>query len=352
MSDLVDPRIGNTGVQNTSVESLRACVDWVEATFFVENFEIVFETLNLPRDNWIQFDRGALGYKKQMRCGKIVLLYDGMENMGIHMIMSGQACRQFEDKYQYTWAHFFNVIFKQGNGHFTRIDAAVDDFKGYFTIRQLRGKIRRGEASSKFKTARGIEKVKIADGSEAGETLYLGSDKSAVQVRFYDKLKERQGAGVEIEEGLTVWNRTEIQMRDKRADKFALILIRSYADNSNSAVNAEIGRIIAGVLKNYVNFLMPSNDSNKARWEKCSWWLEFLGEVEKVRLSQKAPDRTIEQTKKWFERQIPRTMAKIHLSQGGDLDYLLNVLQAGCDQLNERDIKQIDDYIERWVRKK
>lgn len=341
------PPYGNTGVVHTSSNPLRACVDWVEATLKTENLQIAFDLLNMKETDFILMDRGAMGYRRQLRAGNIIILADGNEGMGIHIVMSGQGCRQFEASYPYTWSKFFNDIFKKGEGHFTRLDAAIDDFKGYFTIRQIRGKVRRGECSSKFRGMKSIEKFLIKDGSTKGATCYFGSDKSDIKVRFYDKLQERKAQGLEIEEGLTVWNRTEIEMRDEKADAFAILLINSYINHLGQE-KKRIGQIIAGALKNYITFRKKNGDSNKSRWDVCEWWIEFLGDVEKISLSEQAPDRTLEQTKKWFEKQTPRTMAKLYLALGSDMNYLENLIRSGITKLSEFDIQQVDSYLKRF----
>lgn len=89
-----------------------------------------------------------------VRFGNIQIYYEGhSEDMGIHIHMGGQACREYEEYQVRTWAQLFALIFEQG--HFTRIDIAIDDFKGYFKISAIERKIKTGQLSSKFKK-RGI----------------------------------------------------------------------------------------------------------------------------------------------------------------------------------------------------
>jgi phage replication initiation protein len=336
------PPTCNTGAQNTQVEGLRACVDWVSCTFKSAQIEIILDVLNMTKTGFIEMANGLHGYRKQLRKGHIKILYDGHENMGVHLEMSGQGCREFEREYPYTWSHFFNTVLING-GHFTRIDAAIDDFKGYFTIESLVRKIKRGEALSRFKSARSIEKIKIEDGSSEGYTVYFGSPQSRIKIRFYDKLQERIGAGKEIEEGIRIWNRTEIEMRNERADIFAMILVGQRKNNITHE-HIYIGKIVSGILKNYVRFLVNNKDKNKARWNTAPFWEKFLGEVEKVRLTEIAPDKTLGETKKWFEKQLPRTMGKIFLALNSDIDYFVNILNVGMEKLDQKDLMSIEYY--------
>lgn len=348
-SDSTNPRYGNTGVERTTENPLRACLDWVEGTLKIENFRLIFELFNVPESEWEMCEKGLMRYRRQMRYGKIVVLWDGIDdNMGVHFVMSGAACRQFESYYHFGWHRFLNDIVVKYSGQFSRIDAAIDDFKGYFTVRAMVCRVKRGEVSSRFKMAKNEESIRIEDGSTMGQTIYFGSKKSDLQVRIYDKLEERKAKGIEIEEGLEVWVRTELQMRNARAQAFAFCVIRSYSNGQKELEN-NVGHIVAGVLKNSIIVRTRNKgDSNKRRWPVCEWWDEYLGEVGKISLADKAPDRTIEQTKKWFENQIPRTFAKIYLAMSQDDEYIKKLILKGYGKLSESDINQIDSYLKRF----
>ena len=43
-------------------------------------------------------------------------------------------------------------------------------------------------------------------------------------------------------------------------------------------------------------------DRKKSRWESKKWWSDFLGDCEKIKLSQVAPDPTIEKIGNWIEK--------------------------------------------------
>lgn len=92
------PPSSNTGVLNTWVEPLRACIDWVQGTFsYADPPERVAEYMGLPWSLFVQQDRAEMGYMKAWRFGHITIFAEGSgENMGTHFRITGQGCREFE----------------------------------------------------------------------------------------------------------------------------------------------------------------------------------------------------------------------------------------------------------------
>jgi phage replication initiation protein len=321
------PPAASRGAQNTSRFTLRACVDWVQATLKnVHDVHDVIDLLGIPRENFKEFPTGKYGYKSHVRFGHIAIYYDGRPDMGIHIEMSGQGCREFEQYTKKDWSMFFALLLNF-DVNFTRLDLAVDDFVGYFTIQQVVQKIRRGHVASKFKEARRHDSFKIATGENTGITVYFGDATSRLQVRFYDKFKERISKGKEILEGITCWNRIECQLRKERAMSAAVILAHEYHNT---------GQLVFGILQNYIRFLVPGKDSNKSRWKTCKWWEDFLHGVEKLKLTQVAPDATIERAKSWVERQVAPTLAMLYEAFDYDEDLLHDFVKEGLPRLTDK----------------
>lgn len=312
-----------TGAENTG-RGLEALIDWFEFTLPFRSPDEVMDFLRIPKEDWETKPKGGLGYKGKMICGNIELFYDGGPNMDIHIRMSGQGCRQYEGRFGNVWPVLIKAVFDVG-GHFSRLDAALDDNKGYFKIKQLEAKTRKAEVRTLFGrnlkpdgNKRGGHGARLEEyicphtGESGGKTLYFGSGKSDIIIRFYDKAR-REGI-----EG--VWNRTEIQCRNKRADLLA----------SNILNIQDIGTVIAGVLKHYLNFVEPSADSNKTRWPISRWWASFLGEVEKVKLTIQQGEKTIEKKIKWIDNQVSTTLAILDIwarRKGENVyDYLIKSL--------------------------
>lgn len=321
------PPCTSRGAQNTSESALRACVDWVSVTLKnVHDVHDVIDLLGLPRENFCDFPTGKYGYRSHKRFGHIAIYYDGRSDMGIHVEMSGQGCREFEQYTKKDWSQFFALLLNF-DVNFTRLDLAIDDFRGYFTIEQVIQKVKRGHVASRFREARRHDSWKIATGENTGMTIYFGDASSRLQVRFYDKYRERISKGHEILEGVTFWNRVECQLRQERATAAAVILAHEQHNT---------GQLVMGILQNYIRFLVPCEDTNKSRWKTCKWWEEFLHDVEKLKLTQVAPDATIERAKSWVDRQVAPTLAMLYEAFDYDEELIWNFVKEGIPRMTDK----------------
>jgi phage replication initiation protein len=336
------PPNSNRGVENTNQSGLRSLVDWVQVTFLhVKNLREVLEIIGMEDAEFADMENGLFGYRGQLRRGNISVLYDGQPGTGIHLLMTGSGCRQFEEESEIDWYIFFKRIIEV-QGRLTRLDVAVDDFEGYFKVPYLIRISKEGRCRSKFKKARYMETIDLEDGSTGGSTIYFGSPSSDIQIRVYEKNHEREAAGKELEEGTEIWNRTEIQARDERA-----FMIAAYIASGEM----ELGQIVAGILKNYVNFCDKDKDSNKGRWAVSKFWLKFLGDVEPLKLTLVAKDKTLEDSQDWIDKQVDKTLAKLWLAYDGKIEWLMQRLERGADKLNETDILFIDQTKEHFKKR-
>lgn len=331
------PPYRNTGAQNTWGEGLRPCVDWVQATFKnVQPDDIIADILLLKPEDFTELERGKYGYMSAKRLGHITVLYNGHPEMGVHMELSGQGCREYESYEIMDWRTLFNIILRC-EAKITRLDVALDDFKGYWKIKQIIRKVKSGELVSKFKHATRVEKIKIEDGSTAGHTVYFGSNESRIKIRMYDKLleqKAKDGADQEEIEGLTVWNRTEIQSRDERAQTIAGLI----------ANDVPIGAIVTGILKYYLRFVVKGKDRNKSRWKTAKFWDEFLKDAEPLRLAEAKQAASLEKKIAWLDRQVAPTLAMIVQAMEGDMEKIYRLINEGAKRLKERDVALINEY--------
>jgi len=99
-----------------------------------------------------------------------------------------------------------------------------------------------------------------------GTSCQIGSSKSKVLVRIYDKAAERG-----FDDGRH-WVRVELQLRDSRAEEF-------------SKIPMDIGEAFAGVLLNYLRFVEPDpSDSNKSRWQMTDYWSGLVGDIGRIKI--------------------------------------------------------------------
>lgn len=335
------PPLGNTGVESTKQIPLKPCVDWLQATFktrqdsnkkCAEKLEKVYEILGLSESEFLPLKNGKYGYKHGMAFqGNPVLAvyYDGAEDMGIHIEMTGQGCRLFELHTSINWYELFYRLVYEYEVNITRLDVAVDDFEGYFNIRTLVKKLKDDEVTSRFKKARHIENIVIEGGETVGHTLYFGASSSDIQIRFYEK-------NVQMGMDIDVWNRTELQLRDGRAYVVAQIL----ADDV-----LPIGEIVAGVLRNYIQFrTRKATDKNKKRWPLARFWLNFLGDVQPLRIAKQMPKTSIEKKYQWIDTQVSKSFFMIYycLTEEEKQRFIDDILTEGSSKLTKSDLQIIE----------
>ena len=194
--------------------------------------------------------KGAHGYRDRKYFSSISVHYNGREDMGVWVEMSGQGCRAFESISQLGWPGLFSFISESGL-KITRLDVAFDDHTGILHMRDIIEDTQDGNFVSRSDYWETVL-------SSKGSTVQIGSPQSKVLVRIYDKARERH-----CEEG-THWNRVELQLRDDRAIQFTRLQL-------------PIGEAFSGVLLNYLRFVIPDGeDSNRWRWPMRPYWLDML----------------------------------------------------------------------------
>lgn len=315
-SEKAQPPHTKRGAVNTYRDGMKALFDWVSVTFKTLEIDDLISVLGLKKDDFTDLEKGGLGYRRRMVDGNISIFYDGTSDMGIHLQMTGQGCREYEGKKDFKgWDVLFACLYDL-EGKFTRVDVAIDEFAGYFKIETLARKAKRGEVASRFRTATSYEKISLKNGEDLGRTLNFGSRSSRVMVRMYDKKKEQLGKGKEVKE--KHWNRFELEIKQESANKF----VKEYLLGEKS-----IGDLASGLLRHYIRFLKPDNDSNKSRWKTWMAWEKFLGGVEAVRVAIEAKVKTIDEKINWLEKSIAPSLGAVIEAEGEGI--LLAIAKEG-----------------------
>lgn len=210
---------------------------------------------------------GMYFYKSRHAFNGISFLFDGMrEDMGVCCQMSGKGCRTFETFGNGDYESLFNRCVHYSGMNISRIDIAYDDFEGILDM----DKICRYTNDKSYVSP--LSWYNVENGTP-GSSVYFGAPSSDLRIRFYDKAKEQK-----IKEPMH-WVRCEIQLRRELAFNFVNELVKDGTDN--------IGRMFVGVLNNYLRFLELGEDTNKQRREAALWWLDFVGDLEKIHLYEK-----------------------------------------------------------------
>ena len=151
------------------------------------------------------------GYLDRITFGGVNIHFNGREDMGVWLEMSGQGCRTFETFGNGDYEQLFDYVLENPDDlHITRLDVAYDDHEGVLDMEQLKKDTLEDSYISKWEKG----KVILGHGSGKGEdTLEFGSMKSAIFLRIYNKAAERGFIDRH-------WLRVELQMRDERALSF------------------------------------------------------------------------------------------------------------------------------------
>jgi Replication initiation factor len=259
------PRPTNRGVTNTErVERASALVDWIEWT---EHETTVDDVCSGLGSDWIEGDRGAVGYLRSRVSQGIVVFYQGRPGMGVHVRVPGKACRALEASGRVVdWESFLAGLLVRGRS-ITRLDVALDERAGSVTVERCYRELKAGHLVHRFRTASSPEYMDRLGNTES-RSLYFGSAASDLRVRIYDKAIETHTPGP--------WTRVEVQTRDDHATALARLL----TIEDGGARSARLGALLLG----YMAFKEPSRDANRSRWATAAWWSLFVGGCTKTRL--------------------------------------------------------------------
>ena len=239
------------------------------------------------------------------------------QDMGICVNLSGTGCRAFETYGSGDWVSLFQFLLRDTSSiaaeahkfisyNITRVDLAFDDHTGLLDIHQLERDTRERNYVSRAKY---VECVWSDDQHTdiQGMTIQIGSNKSDVKIRIYDKAAER---GFKDRH----WIRVEIQLRDSRAFSACKQLLES----------KHIGKLVCGILRNYLTYRVPSADTNPSRWPLAPYWSRLLLDMESISLwSAPGEPYNFSKTEYWLVKQYgPAIVVLDQLTQ--DPEYLVN----------------------------
>lgn len=310
-------------------------IDWLSITFHGLHLDQVEQLLDFPADVcWSTENKFMNGYPMDTSFGHIHISWgaddarfytdtidkDGTlhtaeskarSDMGICLNMSGQGCRCFEEFSRSSWMDFMDRIFHLPASvrvNVTRLDLAYDDHSGLLDIWRVKSDVEERNYRSKARKAK-ILWSDNWDNDIRGLTIYVGSEKSPVFIRIYNKAAER-GWGPERH-----WIRVELQLRDERAlEAFKQLWAKE-----------SIGVVASGIVRNYLCFLTPTADSNRARWPVAEYWQRILEGMEKIRL--------------WFAPGEEYNFSKVEnhlLYQYGQVISLMAMLHEGSSYILDR----------------
>lgn len=316
-------------------------IDWLTFSVKVQDPDKVIQTY-LGMDPSLFQDTGysLMGYNKVKRFSDILVCSDGREDdyfkdMGVCVSMSGNGCRTFETMSKLTldlkdrqgtssvaFPALFQLLVSDTDANVSRIDIACDDRAGYLDMDAILTKTQTNEVNSRM-TKRST--VISFDGTQRnGATVYIGAPSSSFRVRIYDKALEQGEPGH--------WVRVELVMRSKNANAFV----------EQMTASENVGKLAAQVINDKFSFI-ERDDSNITRCSVCSWWKDFVDELEAVRLvAREVIQHTVEQIGSWVEAQVGPSLAILFQTMGWS--YLFELAKDSVERLSAKQISLVTDY--------
>ena len=296
-------------------------VDWLQFTLLKDDgLQIVFKILRLNPADFERLDKGGLGYKDQLINNNVRIYFNGNQGMGINTSISGQGCRFMESQGIDLWSLVFRLA-QSARINITRLDLALD------TSIKLIDKIRKSIDNKKYiSKSRSITYIcKSGKESTNTETIYIGSRSSDLMIRIYDKA---------VEQGLDDidWERWEIVLKKEKI-KEAIPLLKK-----------DISQTFRDILYTYFRPLKKV-ESNKSRSKVESWYIKFLGKVEKVSLYRDPSQKTIEDKWAWVEKQVAPTLALLSLAFD-NTEFLAGIANGNIERIKQKDLELIKKYKE------
>lgn len=304
-------------------------IDWLTFVAHGDSVDYIKWLLGLDGSDipWETTEKFRNGYPIQTYWNGITISYGADDerfykdpskvrrDMGICINLSGTGCRTFESYGHGDWFRLFTYLYRDTTViaeneqkfkryNITRLDLAYDDHIGLLDICRMEQDIRQRYYISRAKYA----EVIWSDNQESdlqGMTIQVGSDKSAVKIRIYDKAAER---GYKDRH----WVRCEMQLRDERAFVAGYELIK----------HQHIGQTASGILRNYLTFREPTEDSNPSRWPIADYWDKVLLDMEKISLwISPGEPYNFSKTEHWLCKQYGQAI--VVLDQLHDPEYLV-----------------------------
>lgn len=344
------------------------CIDWFNFRFNTDNQEDlkdVFEALKV--DMYKHDNSGSRNYKFRYTYDEnLHVSYHGdptAEGYDTSLLeMSGKACRNFE-KRGGNWYELIYACLSVG-GRCTRLDIALDDFKGVLKLKEIDDLLTLGYYSSKLRST-SIKRIIKGDNGVNGYTINLGTGETRICI--YDKVAERQFAGVDT--FLKNWIRYEFRFYGERSNLLVKELLSCFSvkdenkeiddlhdDNGELITKCySLNQYVPRLINSIIEFKEYVRDSRvKGRDPINKKWQELLGTAEKSPLRNQADvEKTLAKKIMWLDRSCFKSIAQVYLmfrriNYGDDTDFFNYIIAGLKDIINDftiEDIAVVNNYL-------
>lgn len=281
-----------------------------------------------PRMSHVQ--REELGLKKSPNEGKVTVdipqsVLDGC-NLKFHSVI---------------WFKLLSI----DSVKFNRIDIYCDDYKKRISPQELEKRIIDGSVGvPRVEQIKSWSKTSLRHSKSIGHTVYLGSEKSDKQVRYYDKFSES--------EGKQDCYRFEVQFVRAKAAAWKEVMLSALEKSLDCESESETANCVAAVYKSVlvgeVDFidLSKGNQLGKqsANWasrgERCEWWKEIVANIEKWRLVVNRSKPSLAKGISWFKKQVVPLLSIVRTAyrhwQIPWNEWIFNQLEEGEERWSDR----------------
>ena len=317
-----------------------------------ERFNDLVKVLGfIPESNNMQPQVFNRGFTNGYLLNQFIRIHYGGEQVKSHgrytvsVELSGQACREFEKYSGHTWLDLFRMIFKYESFRISRLDFAIDDFKGTeISLPYIRDLVEKGLYTSNSRKGSAVSSwEKNSDEvTTAGLTIYIGA-KGGNQLAIYDKLRERIGLGLEVE--TDCWNRYEMRFVHEKA--YAVLEYYYLALETNN--DYDLKQYVQGLLRDFMD-LKDENDKNSRirRKETNPKWLDFLESIHKIDIKRRVKEPpTFQRKLKWIDESMGSTFVELVLAKDlhGLQELIYRKVLDSIDDLEPKKLARLNQYM-------
>lgn len=317
-----------------------------------EKFQELLKVLGyIPESNNLQHQVFNRGFTNGYLLNQFTRIHYGGEQVKSHgrytvsIEMSGQACREFEKYSGHTWLELLRTIFKYESFRISRLDYAIDDFKGTeISLPYIRSLVEQGLYSSNSRKGSAVSSwEKNSDEvTTAGLTIYIGA-KGGNQLAMYDKLRERIGLGLEVE--TDCWNRYEMRFVHEKA--YAVLEHHYIALETNN--DFELKDFVQGLLLDFMDLKDENDKNSRIRRKRTNpQWLAFLESISKIDIKSRVKEPpTFERKLRWFDESMATTMTELVLAKDlhGLQELVYRQVLNTIDDLQPKKLARLNQYM-------
>jgi phage replication initiation protein len=300
-------------------------IGWLRFTVPTSTVEILKTVLG--EGDWIRDEKGYEGYREVWCCRG--------NDSGYGRIATGAKRNPREvhvDLSQELISHWtFEKFHKlaqwvlEHDGHFGRIDVALDDRLGIIDVDGVYEAVVKGHCVSHFRQCQIIGGLDVPSGLDRGKTLALGSRQSDTYLRIYDKAAE-----------------CTCEMSPHRASRRAQAVGLALGSLDGDSFR----KYIVGVFRTAVDFRDCTRaDDPKDRYYAplLTWWQTLTDGMQRATLHIVTTVRRIEHVKRWAEKSLAPMLGLLCAHPEAGERWLVKTIVNGVDRWRSKHVSLLQD---------